>query len=119
LYNFFGLLIRKRAGDPSFAARDLRLNNRGGSDLLIEYNGQPAADVFAEKCVAGITANAETCSGYIEKSLALVTGLVPKIGYDKAAAIAKKAYESGRTVREVALDENILSEAELDDLLRN
>ena len=78
-----------------------------------------AADVFAEKCVAGITANEETCSGYIEKSLALVTGLVPKIGYDKAAAIAKKAYESGRTVREVALDENILSEAELDELLKN
>ena len=78
-----------------------------------------AVDVFAEKCVAGITANEETCSGYIEKSLALVTGLVPKIGYDKAAAIAKKAYESGRTVREVALDENILSEAELDELLKN
>ncbi len=78
-----------------------------------------AADVFAEKCVAGITANEETCSGYIEKSLALVTGLVPKIGYDKAAAIAKKAYESGRTVREVALDENILSAAELNDLLKN
>ncbi len=77
-----------------------------------------AADVFAEKCVAGITANEETCSGYIEKSLALVTGLVPKIGYDKAAAIAKKAYESGRTVREVALDENILSAAELDELLK-
>ena len=78
-----------------------------------------AVDVFAEKCIAGITANEETCSGYIEKSLALVTGLVPKIGYDKAAAIAKKAYESGRTVREVALDENILSEAELDELLKN
>ena len=76
-----------------------------------------AVDVFAEKCVAGITANEETCSGYIEKSLALVTGLVPKIGYDKAAAIAKKAYESGRTVREVALDEKILSAAELDELL--
>jgi fumarate hydratase class II len=76
-----------------------------------------AVDVFAEKCVAGITANAETCSGYIEKSLALVTGLVPKIGYDKAAAIAQKAYETGRTVPEVARDENILSEAELDELL--
>ena len=76
-----------------------------------------AADVFAEKCISGITANEETCSGYIEKSLALVTGLVPKIGYDQAAAIAKKAYESGRTVREVVRDEDILSEAELDELL--
>jgi len=76
-----------------------------------------AVDVFAEKCVVGITANEETCSRYIENSLALVTGLVPKIGYDKAAAIAKKAYETGRTVREVARDENIFSEAELDELL--
>jgi fumarate hydratase class II len=78
-----------------------------------------AAEVFAEKCVAGISANKETCSGYIEKSLALVTALVPKIGYDKAAAIAKMAYENSRTVREVALDENILSESELDELLKN
>jgi fumarate hydratase class II len=76
-----------------------------------------AVHVFTEKCIAGITANKETCSAYIEKSLALVTGLVPAIGYDRAAAIAKKASETGKTVREVALGENILSEEELDALL--
>ena len=74
-------------------------------------------EVFAEKCIAGIMANRETCAGYIEKSLALVTGLVPEIGYDKAAAIAKKAYESGKTIREVAVEENILSPDKIDDLL--
>ena len=72
---------------------------------------------FNDKCVAGITANRETCAAYIEKSLALVTGLVPKIGYDHAAAIAKKAYESGKTIRQVALEESILPEEELNDLL--
>ena len=77
-----------------------------------------AADVFVKKCIDGISANAETCAGYIEKSLALATGLVPKIGYDKAAAVSKKAYESGRTVREVVLEENILSEKEFDDWLK-
>lgn len=77
-----------------------------------------AAGVFAEKCVAGLKANPEVCAGYIEKSLALVTGLVPKIGYDKAAEIAQKAYETGKTIREVVLDEKILPEEELDDLLR-
>jgi len=67
-----------------------------------------ATGVFAEKCITGITANRDVCAGYIEKSLALATGLVPEIGYDKAAAIAKKAYESGKTIREVAVEEKIL-----------
>ena len=74
--------------------------------------------VFAEKCIAGITANQEACAAYIEKSLALVTGLVPIIGYDKAAAIAKKAYDSGKTIRDVVRDESILPEDTLDDLLK-
>jgi fumarate hydratase class II len=78
-----------------------------------------AADVFAKKCIDGISANAETCEGYIEKSLALATGLVPKIGYDKAAAVSQKAYESGRTVRDVLLEEKILSEKEFDDWLKD
>jgi fumarate hydratase class II len=78
-----------------------------------------ATKAFHEKCVAGITANRETCAAYIEKSLALVTGLVPKIGYDQAAVIAKRAYETGKTIREVALEESILSESELIELLNN
>jgi len=78
-----------------------------------------ASGVFAEKCVSGITANREICAGYIEKSLALVTGLVPEIGYDKAAAIAKKAYDSGKTIREVAIEENILSVDKIKKLLNS
>ena len=79
--------------------------------------GRPA-DVGDRSRVSRLgLANRETCAGYIEKSLALVTGLVPEIGYDKAAAIAKKAYESGKTIREVAVEENILSPDKIDDLL--
>ena len=74
---------------------------------------------FSEKCISGITANRDTCAAYIEKSLALVTGLVPKIGYDKAAAIAKKAFENGQTIRQVAIAEKILPEKELNDLLNS
>ena len=73
--------------------------------------------VFAEKCIAGITANREVCTGYIEKSLALVTGLVPVIGYDKAAAIAKKAHDSGKTIRQVAIEEKILSAEKINNLI--
>jgi len=74
--------------------------------------------LFVDKCIQGIDANRAVCSAYIERSLALVTGLVPKIGYDNAASIAKKAYETGKTIREVVLEENILPEEELDTLLR-
>jgi len=69
-----------------------------------------ASKVFSEKCVGGITANREVCGAYIERSLALATGLVPHIGYDRAAAIAKKAHETGNTIREIALQENVLPE---------
>jgi aspartate ammonia-lyase len=48
----------------------------------------------------------------------MVTGLVPHIGYDKAAAIAQKAYETGKTIRQVVLEEKILPEDLLDDLLK-
>jgi fumarate hydratase class II len=72
-----------------------------------------ASAVFAEKCIEGVTANPDVCAGYIERSLALVTGLVPHIGYDRAAALAKKAYDSGKSIREVALEENVLPEEQL------
>jgi len=73
--------------------------------------------VFAEKCIDGIRADRERCEQMIERSLAMVTSLVPKIGYDQAAAIAKEAYESGRTVREVASEKQVLPKEELDRAL--
>jgi fumarate hydratase class II len=76
-----------------------------------------AGRLLAEKCVKGIKANRETAEGFIEKSLAMCTALAPKIGYDKAAAIAKKAYATGKTVRQVAREEKILPEGELAALL--
>ena len=53
----------------------------------------------------------------MERSLAMVTSLAPKIGYDQAAAIAKEAYETGRTVREVATQQKVLPEKELEQAL--
>jgi fumarate hydratase class II len=71
------------------------------------------ADVLAEKCIDGIRANRENCAVNIEKSLAIATYLVPHIGYDKAAAMASKAHETGKTIIQVASEEEILSEKEL------
>ncbi len=63
-----------------------------------------AAKAFEEKCVAGIEADAERCNLLIERSLAMCTALAPSIGYDAAAAVAKKAFASGRNVRDVAME---------------
>ncbi len=76
-----------------------------------------ACELFARKCIDGLTADEKVCGGHVEKSLALVTGLVPLIGYDRAAELAEKAYHSGTTIRQVALEENILSQEELDRAL--
>jgi fumarate hydratase class II len=76
-----------------------------------------ASRVFARRCVAGLEADAEKCESNIEQSLAMCTALVPVIGYDNAAKIAKVAYESGRTVREVALEISGLDKRRIDELL--
>jgi fumarate hydratase class II len=87
-------------------------------DLLqsIRWLGE-AASAMAEKCVKGITANVERCASYLEQSLALATPLVPFIGYDRAASLAKKAFETNRTIRETALDEQVMPENEIKRIL--
>ncbi len=72
---------------------------------------------FTDRCVRGIEADREKCMSYVEWSTAMATALSPKIGYERAAGIAKKAFAEGRTVREVALQEGILTEEELNRLL--
>ena len=74
-------------------------------------------NVFVDKCISGIEADEERCGETIEQSLAMCTSLAPIIGYDNAAAIAKEAYASGSTVREVAREKGVLSDKELDRVL--
>ena len=76
-----------------------------------------AAQVFADRAVAGIEPDVERCAAMIEGSLAMCTSLAPLIGYDKAAAIAKEAYQTGKTVRQVAKAHKVLSDEELDKAL--
>jgi len=70
-----------------------------------------------ERCVRGIEANREACERLVAWSLAMATPLAPKLGYDRAAEIAKQALERGQTVREVVIGEGLLTEAEADALL--
>ncbi len=72
---------------------------------------------LARRCVAGIEADRQRARDMVEKSLAMVTALAPKIGYDRAAEIAKEAYKTGRTVRELAIAKAVLPEEELEQVL--
>jgi len=72
---------------------------------------------FATKLVDGLDADRARAEGFIEQSLAMGTSLAPEIGYDRAAAIAKEAYATGRTIREVARQNSGIPESRLTELL--
>lgn len=77
-----------------------------------------ASRSFADRCVAGITANEDNIKALMERSLMLVTALAPAIGYDKATEIAKTAHKNGTSLREEALALGYVTEAEFDALVR-
>jgi fumarate hydratase class II len=72
---------------------------------------------FSRRAIEGLQADRERASAFVEQSLAMCTVLAPVIGYEKAAAIAKEAYRSGRTVREVARESSGIPEERLNELL--
>jgi fumarate hydratase class II len=72
---------------------------------------------FAERLVEGLEADRERAGAFVEQSLAMGTALAPEIGYDKAAALVKEAYRTGKTVREVAREASGLPEERLQELL--
>ncbi len=76
-----------------------------------------ATRAFTDRCITDLEADEERCAEMIEKSLAMCTALTPKIGYEAAAKIAKEAYASGKTVREVAEEQDVLSKEELNKAL--
>ncbi|HEY0709607.1 MAG TPA: aspartate ammonia-lyase, partial [Polyangia bacterium] len=76
-----------------------------------------AVALFTRRCVEGIVADEARCAALVEQSLALATALLPRLGYDAAAAIAKAAVASGKTIREICLERNVATEAELNELL--
>lgn len=76
-----------------------------------------AVDAFCERCVTGIVANKTRCQDLVELSMAMVTSLAPKIGYDRAAEIAKESVKTGKTVRQLCIEKNVLPKEELDRAL--
>ena len=77
-----------------------------------------ACITLAARCIDGIEANRDICRGYVEKSIGLVTAMVPVIGYEQSAAIATEALNTGRSVYDLVLERKLVSKEQLDELLR-
>ena len=73
-----------------------------------------ATEAFVDFCAADMEANPEACESSVEKSLSMVTSLNPHIGYERAAALAKEAFKTGKTIRQLCQEQQILP----DDVLR-
>lgn len=90
-------------------ATDALLN---GIDMLAN-----ATKIFRTNCIEGLQANVAQCRANVESSTALVTALVPIVGYSRSVDIVKKAKERGKTVRQTIIDEKVLKPAQVDSLL--
>lgn len=73
--------------------------------------------IFEEKLIIGLEANTEKLDENIQKNSILVTALVPKIGYDKAAEVAKEAVSKNVTIKEILVEKALIPESEIDELL--
>ena len=77
-----------------------------------------AAIMLHSRCIAGIEANHDRCLEYVRNSIGLVTALVPVLGYEKSAAIAKEALKTGGSVYDLVLQKGWLTKEKLDDYLK-
>jgi aspartate ammonia-lyase len=77
-----------------------------------------AMNVLANRCIKGVSANQERCYELVDKSIGVITALNPYIGYENSTRIAKTALDTGRGVVELVLEEGLLSQDELDDIMK-
>jgi aspartate ammonia-lyase len=77
-----------------------------------------AADLLREKCVVGITANADYCREQVENSIGIITALNPYIGYQNSTAVAKEALETGASVGALILEKGLMTREELEDIMK-
>jgi len=103
------------------AVANFPISGRGIGRPMIRALGRiraaAAVDNFRAKLLSGLEVDRERVAALNERSLALATGLVPLLGYDRAAAIVKEAWSTNRTIREVALARGVASAEDLDRLL--
>ena len=76
-----------------------------------------ATAAFTKNCIAGLEPNPEKCESFVEQSLSMCTSLNPHIGYERAAALAKEAFKTGKTIRELCVEQSVLPEETLREAL--
>ena len=76
-----------------------------------------ATAAFTDNCIVNLEPNPEKCESYVEQSLSMCTSLNPHIGYEKAAKLAKEAFATGKTIRELCREQNILPDDVLTEAL--
>jgi fumarate hydratase class II len=76
-----------------------------------------AAETFEARCIRGLEADVQRCRDLVEQSPAMVTALAPRIGYDAAAKLAQQSHQTGKTIRQLCLEQKLLEAAELEALL--
>ena len=74
-------------------------------------------NAFVDFCAAEMEANIEVCASFVEQSLSMITSLNPYIGYEKASKLAKEAFQTGKTIRELCTEQGILPEETLKEAL--
>ena len=109
------------ANDMAAASGQLELNvfmPLMAHNLLFSINIlSNAIVVFADRCVAGIRANKRSIEGHLEMDLSMATALAPYVGYAKAAKIARTAYLTGKSLKEVCMNMKVLDSKTLDKVL--
>ena len=76
-----------------------------------------AVDTFVDKLLVDLKPNVEQCQKWLDNSVGIVTALLPHIGYEKSAELAREAYTTGKPIREIILEQGILSKKELNHIL--
>jgi fumarate hydratase class II len=74
-------------------------------------------EAFVDFCAADMQANIDVCQSFVENSLSMITSLNPLIGYEKAAKLAKMAFETGKTIRQLCIEQNVLPPETLEKAL--
>ena len=112
--NDFTILMAAEAGQLQLNVMEPAIGQALFESIEILGN---AADTLREKCVVGITANADVCRSYVDNSIGIVTYLNPFIGHHNGDLIGKEAAITGKSVRELVLEKGLLDEATLDQVL--
>ena len=76
-----------------------------------------AVNTFVDKLLIGLEPNRQQCQAWLDKSVGVVTAMLPHIGYEKSAMLAKEAYNTGKPIRQVILEKHLMEKDRMEHIL--